>query len=115
MGVRLSEARRVGRYIENLSYILSIGSEEEFMNSDIFREPDKVMEILLNIPPHQTLDLLVFMQSLMARALKDEGDVEGAREIVSATKGYLLALKFNIQILEESLKLVEELIEEKQS
>ena len=100
MSLRLSEARKVGRYIEKLYEDVERFRETGEITGDLVENPEKVLEVLQSFPLHELIEVTFFTFMLIAVAGEESGDREMAEEL----KKSLLVYASELQLLLEACK-----------
>ena len=104
MNLRLSEARRVGRYIERLYEDVERFRETGEITGDLAENPEKVLEVLQSFPLHELIEVTFFVFTLIAVAGEENGDKEMAEELKRSLMLYATELQLLLEVYKEQIR-----------
>ena len=99
----VEEAIRLSEYIREASRVLREGDFKDLLESEVGREPTKLLETILHIPIDDILLIKAYFYIASAEEKLKNGDKETAELLILGIVSQLRVMRENLQTLEEVL------------
>ena len=103
MGLRVSEAKKVGRYIEKLYEEMERSRETGEITGDLAEDPEKVIRILQSISIPKLIEVAFFTFTLIASEKEKHGDDEIAKELRRELLAYASRIQFFLELYKQQI------------